>query len=66
MVPAIPDSIEDKVMLPFRLRPFFDFRFLFLLKIARSYLQMPETQVTGDKASDFLQREEKGLNYANM
>lgn len=41
-----------------------DFRFLFLLKIARSYLQMPETQIAGDKASDFLRRgrkKKKGL-----
>lgn len=45
-----------------------DFRFLFLLKIARSYLQMPETQIAGDKASDFLRRgikKKKRLNYAN-
>lgn len=38
-----------------------DFRFLFLLKIALSYLWMPETQVAGDKVSDFLQKKKKGL-----
>lgn len=43
-----------------------DFSFLFLLKIARSYLRLPETQVAGDKVSDFPQKKKKRLNYANM
>lgn len=38
-----------------------DFRFLFLLKIALSYLRMPETQVAETKSLIFCKRKKKGL-----